>query len=256
MHIDQERMKRRLEAKRDELFGLHQGLEEAMLDTRETSVEFEENAQKQARGEVLDRLDNREKSLLENVDKALRKLEAGGYGLCESCGIKIQEPRLEALPWTPLCVDCARAVQEGRQPRPESDRPSLVPEEFAGMGAQELERAVRERLESLGGVDASQITVERDGDTLRVSGFLPNRRMLQTLRTRLMDDMGFGRISYEVRVQRPAMPEREAGSQREPVGKSREEELLQGEDMNEDIYDSLIWGDDVVPPDTPASDKR
>lgn len=44
-----------------------------------------------------------------DIDRALEKLEAGSYGLCDRCGEAIPQPRLEALPASALCVDCAAA---------------------------------------------------------------------------------------------------------------------------------------------------
>ena len=40
------------------------------------------------------------------IDLALQKIEDGTYGICESCGEAIPEPRLEALPYAALCVNC------------------------------------------------------------------------------------------------------------------------------------------------------
>jgi len=46
-------------------------------------------------------------AMLRDVDRALRKLEDGTYGICDRCGRLIPEERLEARPWSVLCVDCA-----------------------------------------------------------------------------------------------------------------------------------------------------
>jgi DnaK suppressor protein len=43
---------------------------------------------------------------LEAVERALAKLDDGTYGLCESCGRRIDRARLEALPHAPYCMDC------------------------------------------------------------------------------------------------------------------------------------------------------
>lgn len=40
------------------------------------------------------------------VDRALRKMELGTYGICEGCGQPISPERLEALPWAILCITC------------------------------------------------------------------------------------------------------------------------------------------------------
>jgi DnaK suppressor protein len=46
------------------------------------------------------------RAAIEDIDAALAKIEAGTYGLCESCGTQIPEARLEALPQAKLCVRC------------------------------------------------------------------------------------------------------------------------------------------------------
>jgi DnaK suppressor protein len=40
------------------------------------------------------------------IDRALAKIDAGTYGLCEQCGEPIPEARLQALPQAALCVSC------------------------------------------------------------------------------------------------------------------------------------------------------
>lgn len=40
------------------------------------------------------------------IDRALEKIEAGTYGLCEQCGQPIPDARLQALPAAALCVAC------------------------------------------------------------------------------------------------------------------------------------------------------
>ncbi len=42
-----------------------------------------------------------------DVVRALEKLDEGTYGRCEVCGRQIPEARLEALPWSVLCVQDA-----------------------------------------------------------------------------------------------------------------------------------------------------
>ncbi len=44
---------------------------------------------------------------LADVERALGKLDEGTYGICDRCGATIPEERLEARPWTALCVACA-----------------------------------------------------------------------------------------------------------------------------------------------------
>ena len=44
---------------------------------------------------------------LDELDAAQARVDAGTYGRCDECGGAIPPARLEALPATPWCVDCA-----------------------------------------------------------------------------------------------------------------------------------------------------
>lgn len=46
-------------------------------------------------------------AMLEDVDRALAKIDDGTYGICDRCGRLIPDARLEARPWSVRCVDCA-----------------------------------------------------------------------------------------------------------------------------------------------------
>jgi DnaK suppressor protein len=46
-----------------------------------------------------------ESRTLEQVEDALKRVAAGTYGKCVDCGRPISPARLEAIPWTPYCID-------------------------------------------------------------------------------------------------------------------------------------------------------
>jgi len=46
------------------------------------------------------------RDLLAQSERALARIEAGTYGLCESCGQPIGKARLKAFPRATLCVSC------------------------------------------------------------------------------------------------------------------------------------------------------
>jgi DnaK suppressor protein len=46
-------------------------------------------------------------AMLRDVDRALQKIEEGTYGICDRCGRLIPEERLDARPWSVLCVEDA-----------------------------------------------------------------------------------------------------------------------------------------------------
>jgi DnaK suppressor protein len=52
------------------------------------------------------RLRGREKSLLNKLDLALKKIDEGTFGVCEICEEPIGKKRLEARPETTLCIKC------------------------------------------------------------------------------------------------------------------------------------------------------
>jgi DnaK suppressor protein len=53
--------------------------------------------------------------LLAQVEAALRRLDNGSYGTCENCGRPINPERLEAIPYTAYCIDCASQLQAAGQ---------------------------------------------------------------------------------------------------------------------------------------------
>jgi DnaK suppressor protein len=48
----------------------------------------------------------REAQHLIQIEGALRRIDAGAFGNCETCGKPIAPERLEALPWATDCVEC------------------------------------------------------------------------------------------------------------------------------------------------------
>jgi RNA polymerase-binding protein DksA len=55
-------------------------------------------------------LRDRSRLELSRVEAALRSIDDGTYGTCTNCGNPIAAERLEAIPWAPTCIDCARKL--------------------------------------------------------------------------------------------------------------------------------------------------
>jgi DnaK suppressor protein len=53
-----------------------------------------------------------ETELLQMVNASLDRMEDGTYGTCLSCQREIGLKRLEAVPWTHLCIDCQTLAEE------------------------------------------------------------------------------------------------------------------------------------------------
>ncbi len=64
--------------------------------------------------ETAQSLSNHARRLLTQIDDALRRMDAGTYGRCESCGEYIEAERLEVLPYATMCMDCKRREETGR----------------------------------------------------------------------------------------------------------------------------------------------
>jgi DnaK suppressor protein len=82
--------------------------DEDAMEIGDMDFGFADSAQSTAeRGKVL-ALVERLRDQLRDVDRAIAKLEKndGTYGLCENCGQAISPERLEALPYSRLCVTC------------------------------------------------------------------------------------------------------------------------------------------------------
>src|SRR3954468_21096886 len=44
--------------------------------------------------------------ILQAIDEALVRMDKGAYGVCRDCGDMIAVARLEAIPWTRVCIGC------------------------------------------------------------------------------------------------------------------------------------------------------
>jgi len=84
-------------------------------------------------------LTDREREKLDAIESAMERIDDGSYGMCESCESDIAEGRLEAMPFTRLCVSCQaeREKEDKILRRAEVDRsyrritPSDTEEEYS-----------------------------------------------------------------------------------------------------------------------------
>jgi DnaK suppressor protein len=52
------------------------------------------------------RLKQTDAKILQAIDEALMRIEKGSFGICKDCGEPIAEARLNAIPWTRVCITC------------------------------------------------------------------------------------------------------------------------------------------------------
>ena len=71
------------------------------------SADWSEQVTERENEEVLEALIQEGEDELRQINAALARMDAGTYGLCVSCGEPINPERLQALPYTALCIRCA-----------------------------------------------------------------------------------------------------------------------------------------------------
>ncbi|MBW6417397.1 TraR/DksA C4-type zinc finger protein [Celeribacter sp. PS-C1] len=79
---------------------------DAELDSHQ-SKDWEELATEREGDEVLEGMGASGKAEIAMINAALARMDAGEYGFCAVCGEEISSERLDVLPYTPVCRDCA-----------------------------------------------------------------------------------------------------------------------------------------------------
>jgi RNA polymerase-binding transcription factor len=54
-------------------------------------------------------IENNVRDLLQKIERALRRMDEGTYGVCDICGKPIEKARIKALPYVDLCIKDAQA---------------------------------------------------------------------------------------------------------------------------------------------------
>lgn len=52
-----------------------------------------------------------EQATLDQIQEALHRIDRGEFGVCDECGNSIARARLQALPYTRHCIECARRLE-------------------------------------------------------------------------------------------------------------------------------------------------
>ena len=97
-----------LEARLADLQSRLQAIEEE-LDSH-TEQDWEELAVEREGDEVLEATGLSGQHEIRMIEAALARIGDGEYGTCTRCGADIAEARLDAVPFTPFCRDCAGKI--------------------------------------------------------------------------------------------------------------------------------------------------
>jgi RNA polymerase-binding protein DksA len=85
----------------------------ATLEAQQPS-DFAEGATTGVVGDLLAKLEGRERHELDEIDAAQRRLEAGVFGVCEGCHRAISLARLRAMPTARRCATCQAREEAAR----------------------------------------------------------------------------------------------------------------------------------------------
>ncbi len=242
--------------RRNQIFETHEGIHEERLSLHEPEIERVEMAQKDNMAKIMGQLDQREKDELEAIDQALARIEAGGYGICETCGKKISIKRLESVPWTKLCNRCGKDRES--QPPPESPeeeivRPSPIPTDYQGLSDDEIVEGVMDTLQTDGRVETDELQIRCREGILYLAGFLPSEKKRQILLQIIHDTLGFQDVVDELSVD-PVLWEREDRTPDEKLKGQIEDERMavppaqQSDFLADDA--PMVPPDELIPEDT------
>jgi DnaK suppressor protein len=180
------------------LFDEIDGVEEDLRAIEESlEAEAEMRGQWETMDRLLDHIRERDRGALAEIHRALVKIPAGRYGICDNCQTLIGTSRLEAVPEARWCVDCAAERESerhapGRPFEPGAHHP--VPEEYRDFDDEELAEAVREGIRAHGDPDLLDIRIRCHGGVVRLSGRIPEEPQRRVLRQIIADGMGLDLI--------------------------------------------------------------
>jgi RNA polymerase-binding protein DksA len=115
--VDTTRFREILEEERqrvlDAISYLHEETPGSLADETEEVAGTVDNHLGETATATLDReidysLEENSEQVLKAIDRALQRMDEGGFGVCETCGQTISEERLEAIPYATQCIDCRR----------------------------------------------------------------------------------------------------------------------------------------------------
>ena len=113
--------KRKMRVFRDKLLDRRESLvgqvQQAEMYSRERDAEATQDPADMAANaytkELLVSMSDNDRQLLNLIDEALERIEAGKYARCAHCGEVLPEKRLDAVPWARHCVGCQDLQERG-----------------------------------------------------------------------------------------------------------------------------------------------
>jgi RNA polymerase-binding transcription factor len=109
-----EYFKKKLSTRREELMRtIARTQEEGRLADDDQTVDLADKAANSYTKEFLFGMTNTDRTILNLIDNALKRIQADEYGVCANCQDEMQQKRLEAVPWAKHCISCQEKMEQG-----------------------------------------------------------------------------------------------------------------------------------------------
>jgi len=101
-------LKEELLRKRSEIMALSTGTRPlpASVDVNSRQGDLADQASGNNEVHIQLKLKQTDAKILQAIEEALFRMEKGTYGICRDCGEPIAQARLQAIPWTRVCITC------------------------------------------------------------------------------------------------------------------------------------------------------
>ena len=110
---DVDKFKKMLEERRHSIVQVAETTREEGMGVEQADLADEVDLATSETGHSLNmRLRDRELILLKKIDKTLKKISDGEFGICTRCGEKIGLKRLEARPVAEMCINCKEELEK------------------------------------------------------------------------------------------------------------------------------------------------
>ena len=110
--IELKAFRRTLENRQNELGNENRNRDALAIETSPDQLDRIQHASD--RDNAMDNLERRSKRLRE-VRTALRRIDAGTFGVCVGCEENINPRRLAAVPWASSCIVCQEVADRGQE---------------------------------------------------------------------------------------------------------------------------------------------
>jgi DnaK suppressor protein len=106
--------KKKLVARREELMKtIARTEEEGRQADDDQTVDLADKAANSYTKEFLFGMTNTDRTILNMIDEALKRIRNNEYGMCANCQEEMQQKRLEAVPWAKHCINCQEKAEQG-----------------------------------------------------------------------------------------------------------------------------------------------